>query len=72
MSGAVAIWKDCLKQLQVINDSPHLSEASQAAFVQVVDNWQKLQQAEPLPKATWKRLVNDMQVSSVWDPDCHS
>jgi hypothetical protein len=63
MTGVVAAYKECLKHLKEIQDESCSLPAAVAAFEQVANNCNKLLSTDNPPKATWKRLVHDMQAS---------
>jgi hypothetical protein len=64
MTGVVSFYKECLKQLKEMQNGSCLPEAAAAGYAQVATQCHKLQQEQHHlpPKATWKRLVLDMQV----------
>lgn len=60
-NAAVASWTACIKELRHLADTAGaVQDDAIHAFRQRVD---KLEQQPPLPKATWKRLVQDAQVT---------
>jgi hypothetical protein len=65
MTGVVSTYKECLKHLKQMQDASCSPEAAAAAFEEVAAKCNKLRAADRPPKATWKRLVLDMQVSVV-------
>jgi hypothetical protein len=66
MTNVVSTYKECLKHLKELQDGPR--EATVANYCQVAAKCNKLRQAsdqaQDPPKATWKRLVLDMQASA--------
>ncbi len=68
MAGVVATWKDSLRQLTDIQDESTPTDSAAAAGMQIMANCNKLLMVEAAPpKATWKKLVHEMQASV----DCH-
>lgn len=65
MTGVVSAYKECLKQLKEMQDLSCSPEAVVAGYSRVATKCHKLQQEQHQlpPKATWKRLVLDMQAS---------
>lgn len=65
MTGVVSAYKECLKQLKEMQDLSCSPEAVVAGYSRLATKCQKLQQEQHQlpPKATWKRLVLDMQAS---------
>lgn len=65
MTGVASTYKECLKHLKQMQYASCSPEAGAAAFEEVAVKCNKLLQAtEHPPKATWKRLVLDMQARS--------
>jgi hypothetical protein len=65
MAGVVSTYKECLRHLKELQDGSGSPEAAAEPYAQVASKCNKLQQEQrnPPPKATWKKLVLEMQAS---------